>query len=233
MTTPTHRARRSVLLALAPGLLACACTGAPIGHPGALASSASRRPGPTPSPSHIRQYLPHATPSIVPAPGATTRGAPPAAPVLPVAAGPGSCLASDLHLSIGRASDAAGSTYYPLDLTNVGSAACTLYGYPGVSFVTEPNGAVIGGTAVRDPAFPKVPVTLDPGATAHASLQVAVARNYPESVCKPVLAHWLAVYPPGSYAPLYLAFTAATCTGHIPSGSTLGIYVVRPGATGP
>jgi hypothetical protein len=72
-----------------------------------------------------------------------------------------------------------------------------------------------------------------PGVTVHASLQVAIAQNYPASICDPVTAHWLQVFPPASYVPIYVSFTAQTCTGTIPSGSTLGIYVVRPGATGP
>jgi hypothetical protein len=108
-----------------------------------------------------------------------------------------------------------------------------LYGYPGVAFVSAPGGKEIGGPAVRNPTFPKQLVTRAPGATAHASLQVVIAANYPASLCKPVTAHWLRVFPPSEYAALDVAFTAQTCTGKIPSGSTLGIYVVRPGTTGP
>ncbi len=240
MRTPSRSACRAVLLALGLlvlGPVASACAHAPTGHPRALASSAGKLPGSGPTPSHIRQYLPHSSPPVVPAtPTPAPSAAPPGQPVVPgqpVASGPGPCLASDLHVSIGRPADAAGSSYYPIDFANVGTVACTMYGYPGVSFVTGPDGAVIGGAAVRDPAFPKELVTLGPGVTAHASLQVVVAQNYPVPTCKPATAHWLAIYPPASYVPLYLAFTATTCTGDIPAGSTLGIYVVRPGATGP
>jgi hypothetical protein len=112
-----------------------------------------------------------------------------------------------------------------------------MYGYPGVAFVTKAGGAEAGGTVLGKPAFrnaafaPKL-VILAPGATAHADLQVQAAQNYPAATCKPVSGHWLQVYPPGSKAAEYVRFAAVTCRGKIPSGSTLGIYVVLPGATG-
>ena len=36
-------------------------------------------------------------------------------------------------VDVGQGSAAAGTTFYPLDFTNTGSRACTLFGYPGVS----------------------------------------------------------------------------------------------------
>jgi len=156
----------------------------------------------------------------------------------PAAATPSACAASDLKVTVGHGNAAAGSIYYPLDFTNTSGATCTMYGYPGVAFVTKAGGTAAGGSilgapAVRNPALAAELVTLAAGATAHASLQVQVAQSYPVATCKPVTGHWLQVYPPGSYAALYLRFTAVTCAGKIPSGSTLGIYVVRSGATGP
>ena len=204
------------------------------GHPGALSSSASRLSA-SASP-HVRQYLPH-TPqprahSSGPAAGPTT--APAAGPVTePAAAGPAACPADALRITIGMANGAAGSIYYPIDFTNTGGLTCTLYGYPGVAFATAAGGSVVGAPAVRNPTFARQLVTLGPGGTAHASLQVQVAQSYPVSICKPVTAHWLQVFPPASYVAQYIPFTAVTCTGHIPSGSTLGIYVIRPGVTGP
>jgi len=156
----------------------------------------------------------------------------------PAAATQSACAASDLTVKVGQGDGAAGSIYYPLDFTNTSGATCTMYGYPGVAFVTRAGGTAAGGSilgapAVRNPAFTAKLVTLASGATAHASLQVQAAQSYPVATCKPVTGHWLQVYPPGSYGALYVRFTAVTCAGKIPSGSTLGIYVVRPGATGP
>jgi hypothetical protein len=150
-----------------------------------------------------------------------------------VAAGPAACAAADLRVSVGGADGTAGSFYYPVVFTNASPVTCTLYGYPGVALVTRPGGSVVGAPAVRDPTFPKEVVQLAPGAAAHASLQVVIAANYPAAQCKPATAHWLQVYPPGQYAARYVAFTAQTCTARVGDGSTLGIYVVRPGATGP
>jgi hypothetical protein len=220
----------------AAGLLAAGCSTA--GHPSALGESASRlSSGPSP---HIRQYLPHTTPATALTPGSRPPGPSPApaagstgAATEPAAAGPAACPASSLRVTVGPPDGAAGSIYYPLDFTNVSPATCTLYGYPGVSFAASAGGAAVGRPAVRNPAFPAALLTLTSGATAHASVQVQVAQSYPASLCKPVTAHWLRVYPPASYVPVYVGFTAVTCTGHIPSGSTLGIYVVRPGVTGP
>jgi hypothetical protein len=215
--------------------LLTACSG-PGRHPSGHGGSSTRV---QPSPSHVAQFLPPSSPAAVPTtaprtatPAVSQPGTRVSAPP-PVAAGPGPCATGDLRLAVGPADGAAGSIYYPLRLTNVSAATCTLYGYPGAALVTAPSGSVIGGPAIRNPAVPSELVTLAPGATAHASLQVAVAANYPTRVCRPATAHWLQVFPPGQYAALYLAFTAQTCTGNIPSGSTLGIFVVRPGATGP
>jgi hypothetical protein len=146
---------------------------------------------------------------------------------------PPPCTSTALQVSVGGANGAAGSIYYALDFTNASASSCVLYGYPGVSFVASPGGGQLGGEAVRNATFTPAAVTLAPGAVAHASVQVVVAQNYPARTCKPVTAHWLRVYPPGQYDPLYASLTAATCTGSVPGGSTLGIYVVRPGANGP
>ena len=154
-------------------------------------------------------------------------------PAQPAAAGPHACGTGMLRVSVGPANGAAGSSYYPVLFTNISAAPCTLYGYPGVALVTRPGGGLVGAPAVRNPTFPGQVVTLAPGAVAHASLQVAVAANYPAAQCRPVTARWLQVYPPGQYGARYVAFTAQTCTGRVGDGSTLGIYVVRPGATGP
>jgi hypothetical protein len=226
---------------LAAGVLT-ACSG-PAGHPRAASESAGRL-----RPTHLPQFLPPSSPAAVStppeaSPAPTSAGLPPvpaspapsaaAAPPPPLTAGPGPCGTGGLRLSVGPADGAAGSVYYPLLFTNVSGATCTLYGYPGAALAARDGGGAVGSAAIRNPAFAGELVTLAPGAVAHTSLQVAEAANYPVAVCKPVTAHWLQVFPPGQYTALYVSFTAKTCTGPVPSGSTLGIYVVRPGATGP
>jgi hypothetical protein len=126
---------------------------------------------------------------------------------------------------------AAGSTYVPIDFTNTTGSACTLFGYPGVSFVTSPSGSQIGRPATRNPAAPATLVTLAPGGTAHSTVQVADAGNYSASACSPVTAHWLKIFPPNQTAALYASYTVQACSAKLPHklGSQLSVYVVRPG----
>lgn len=160
--------------------------------------------------------LPVASPSPVSTPSAQATG----------------CASAALKVvvNVSQAGGAAGSVYYPINFTNTGGSACTLYGYPGVSFVSGRGGQQIGRPASRNPAGPPVMVTLGAGKTAHATVQVAEAGNYPQSTCKPVTVHWLKVYPPNQYAPVYAHFTAQACSATLHGGTQLSIYAMRPGA---
>jgi hypothetical protein len=212
----------------AAGLLASGCAAA-------ATSSGATGSGATSSGAAGSGTSSGATGSGATGSGATGSGAQAAAhgdsagPAPPAGSAP--CQASALKLSTGTGSGAAGSTYYPLDFTNVSRSACTLDGYPGASFVTGPGGTEIGSPAFRDSAVTSRPVTLPPGGTAHAVLQVQLAQNYPAAICKPASAHWLQVFAPGSTVALNLRFSAVTCTGKVPSGGTIGIGAVQPGAT--
>src|SRR5215475_10768862 len=87
-----------------------------------------------------------------PATSAPAASADPAASTVPAAStGPGTCPPSALHVSLGDSEGAAGTFYRVIVLTNTSGSACTLYGYPGVSFVTRPGGSVIGAPARRNP----------------------------------------------------------------------------------
>jgi hypothetical protein len=161
-------------------------------------------------------------------------GAPPATVHSPTplstASGPGPCSAAALHVSVSPSQGvAAGSSYYPIVFTNVSAASCTLYGYPGVSFVTGTGGSQIGIPANENPAHPRQLITLTPGQASHAELQVVDAQNYPPAECGMVTAHWLRVYPPNQTAPLYTGFTAQACTK---ARTILTVETVQPGTSG-
>jgi hypothetical protein len=145
------------------------------------------------------------------------------------------CAASALKAAVNTAKPgaAAGSIYYPLDLTNISGSTCTVFGYPGVSFVTGPSGTLIGRAATRNPVKPATTVTLAPGQVAHATLQVAQAGNYDPAQCKPVTAHWLRIFPPDQTAPLFVSFTTKACSARLPHsvGSQLAVSVFQPGAS--
>ncbi|HEY4826750.1 MAG TPA: DUF4232 domain-containing protein [Solirubrobacteraceae bacterium] len=78
---------------------------------------------------------------------------------------------TQVWLGLGLGGGTAGSTYYPLEFSNVGHRACTLDGYPGVS-AQGSGGGQIGPAATRNTGSHGT-VTLAPGATAHAILRVA------------------------------------------------------------
>jgi hypothetical protein len=212
MTTASRRSAIAVGVACAAVLLA-ACGGS--NQPGATATTTVTATA-SASPS---------APATTPAGGGTTT------PTTP-AGGP-SCATSALHATIGLGNGAAGSTYLPITFTNTSGTSCTLYGYPGVSFVSDPSGGPqIGAAATRNPQTPSQVVTLAAGATAHATLQLVTAQNFPPSKCKITTAHWLRVYPPGETAPIYLKFKAQVCGGGPHAHGVLSIQAVQSGSSG-
>lgn len=126
----------------------------------------------------------------------------------------GQCATSDLSGSIGAGGGgAAGSVEVTLVLTNNGSAACSLQGWPGVSFVGDGNGTQLGNPAAFDRSTPHATVVLQPGGTAQAPLKIVQAMNYPEADCKPQKADGFRVYPPGSTESLFVKDdTVTACT---------------------
>jgi hypothetical protein len=177
---------------------------------------------------------PSASPAITATPIVSPGTARPASSPTPTPAQAGAapaCATAALKVTVpaGAGGAAAGSSYYPIRFANVSGASCTLYGYPGVSFVTAQGRRQIGPAATRNPAAARPLVTLSPGQTVHAQLQVVNAENYPPSGCGLVTAHWLKIYPPNQTAPAYVGFTAQACSKpeHI-----LSVQTVQPGAAG-
>jgi hypothetical protein len=86
----------------------------------------------------------------------------------------------------------AGTIYYELEFSNVGSSVCTLRGYPDVWAISR-TGVEIGKTASHRGS--PTTVTLEPGATAHAILGVVDSG----ALCgrQGVTAAGLVVVPPG------------------------------------
>jgi hypothetical protein len=127
-------------------------------------------------------------------------------------------------LALGEGGAAAGSTYRPLELTNISHHACSLSGFPGVSAV---RGRRLGSPAGRDRTHPPRTVMLTPGHTAHAILRIVNVANYPASRCGPVEAAGLRVYPPNqrAAAEIPFSFRACSCSGPI----YLSIRAVEPG----
>jgi hypothetical protein len=146
----------------------------------------------------------------------------------PAAAGPASCATKDLRAKLVNAQGAAGSVYQNIDFTNVGSTACSLYGYPGVSLGKGMPFKQIGAAAQRSTTAAPTVVTLSPGQTANALLRVTQALNYPRAKCAPTKTTALQIYPPNQTTALYLTYAATGCTST--SVNLLTIGVVQAGA---
>jgi hypothetical protein len=201
-------------LAGSAGLLAGCGTSTPAASSGS-SPSASATTTPSTSPTGAD------TPTASPTTGASSQ------PATSTAA----CATSALHVVVpsGSGNAAAGSAYYPIQFSNTSGSACTLYGYPGVSFVTAAGGSQIGAAATRNSTLPAKVISLSPGQTVHATLQVVDALNYPSGGCGLVTAHWLKIYPPNQTAPTYVSFTAQTCSK---PKTVLSVQTVQTGSSG-
>jgi Protein of unknown function (DUF4232) len=153
------------------------------------------------------------------------------APKAPAAGGSGTemtqqCATSELEvwLGVGEGAGAAGSTYYPLELTNISSRRCRLFGFPGVSAIA---GHQLGSPAQRNRAHHTYHVTLLPGATAHTVLQISDVGNFSPGACKPAEASGLRVYPPGQFAAAEVPFGFRACSSKAPI--FLSVEPIQPG----
>jgi hypothetical protein len=209
---------RAGRLALTIAALTCAvlaCAGAVTG----CASSGSSQPGGSGS-----------TTAASPATQGTTPGSsntPAVAAPSSTPAGPPACPTSSLQVKQGVGQGYAGGVYVVIDFTNTGASTCTLFGYPGVSLVKGPPYTQIGLAAKRSTTTPKKLVTLAPGATANALLQIVDALNYPSASCGPTQATALKIYPPNQTEPVYLPNTSSGCAKPV---QIMYIGAVRPGS---
>ena len=157
--------------------------------------------------------------ATAPAPGSPSA-------VTPSPSGPQPCATRDLKLTVGAASGAAGTIFYPLDFTNTSGSACTMFGYPGVAFVSSPGGNQIGAPANRRVAAAPTVITVASGATAHATLAVSdvlIGNN-----CKhQQQVNWVQVYPPDQFSALSAPLSRQGCADK--SLVTMGVTIVTSG----
>lgn len=170
---------------------------------------------------------PTASPSTSPASSAAST-APATAPASPGVAANPACANGSLQVKLGAGQGYAGGVDETIAFTNISGAPCTLYGYPGVSLVSSPQGQ-IGLAAERDNTTPVTLITLAPGATGDAGLRIADALNYPTATCGPAKATDLRVYPPGQTAAVYLPDSSEGCAQPV---QVLFVGAVQPGSGG-
>jgi hypothetical protein len=124
------------------------------------------------------------------------------------------CSASDLGvwLAVDQGNGTAGTSYYPLEFTNLSHHTCYLYGYPGVSALAR-NGNQLGSPADWGSLRGAHVVNLVPGATAHTLLGYHDVVVSPEPSCHQVnSAVELRVYPPGQRSATDAAFSFPVCS---------------------
>ena len=185
--------------------------------------SSSASPSATPTTTKTVTATPSASAASS---GANTNPSSPAGPVTSAV----SCTTSSLKVKQGLAQGYAGGVYEVIDFTNTSNSPCSLYGYPGVSLVTGPPYTQVGLAAKRSTTSAKVKlITLAPGATANALLQIVDALNYPSATCGPTKATALKVYPPNQTAPVYLPNTSTACSKSV---QTMNIGPVQAGSGG-
>jgi hypothetical protein len=216
LISSAHRRAAAAALASTCGLIAVcaflAACGSLAGQGTAPAQSVTSNPGSASAGST-------STPAT--AATGTAVSSTPAAP-----AGAPGCLASGLQAQLGASQGTAGTIYQVIVLTNTSASSCTLYGYPGVSFVNGQGGSQVGAPATKNPAVKAAQLTLAPGGKANALLAVHDAGAYPD--CRLTSVDWLRIYPPGDFGSLYVQYKAQTCANR--AKSILTVTAVGPGA---
>jgi hypothetical protein len=96
-------------------------------------------------------------------------------------------------VSIGSPNGSAGASHYGITFKNTGAAPCTLYGFPGVSFL-DSTGHQIGDPAQRQGGTAAT-VTVVAGGSAYASIAVTDPGIPPCSGS--AAAAQVRIYPPG------------------------------------
>lgn len=142
------------------------------------------------------------------------------------------CATSQLSVWYGEPGGAAaGSSYIPLEFSNVGTTDCALYGFPGVSGVGA-GGAQLGTPASWNHVIAPRTVVLAPNGTSHVVLRIVDVANYPSANCKPAKAYGLRVYPPNQKASLVVPFAFEACAKSGPVYLSVDPVNAGPGIPG-
>lgn len=186
----------SLVVAGALLLLTAGCSSHDVADP----SAGSGRPSPSST-----------APTSTTAPASTgpSASATPTPTSSPSASSAPTCTTADLRVTVRPDPNgaAAGSTFDDVLLRNTGGTTCLMTGWPGVSFVTGSQGRQVGAPAARQ-GTPAV-VSLAPGASAEALLQVAEAGNFAPCTTTPV--RGLRVYPPNQRDAVFVPLPTKAC----------------------
>lgn len=200
---------RSIGSALAVGVLAVGVLSAACGTPNSTNSAATTSPPTTVS-------------------GSTTAGSAPSA--TPKATGPAKCTTAGLKVTAGGGDAGAGHAFIPIVFTNTSGQACTITGYPGVSFVTGDNGKQVGDPATRVPGGGGT-ITLAPGEAASAAVSRTNIGVYDPAQCAATDVRGLRIYPPDNTDAAFVPLAGQACSKTIPNQTPLTVKAVVAGAS--
>ncbi|WP_331741791.1 DUF4232 domain-containing protein [Kitasatospora sp. NBC_00039] len=205
----------AVLGAVVLGMAGCSGNS---GHPSGTGGSAT-----APSSSGPATVTPPSTGPSTTVPPSTV---PPSTAPAP-ATGLHDCATSQLAVVQTDVSVGAGQYYSTLAFTNTSDTACSLTGYPGVSYVGE-NGVQSGNPADRSPGTVTT-VTLQPHGTAGAVLHDANGTGgYDPAECRLSPAEGLRIYPPNQTAALFLPWRTEHCLGPTVNSLMIGPVQQNP-----
>ena len=176
-----------------------------------------------------------ASSTVAPSPGSAATGASPPVAVPtpgspPATGGSGvpSCATSQLTISVGGGSGgAAGSLITAVLLTNRSATACTVNGYPGVSYVAGADGHQVGSSAQR--AGTPAVVTMAPGAQAHATLRIVSYQALDRATCQPTATTGYRIYPPNQTDAAFVRQEGTSCAATTPVATLLTVSPVQLG----
>ena len=220
---------RSAVLTGTAGLVMVVAATAVAGCGSQAASSLSSSPSATSGSSGSNGVAASSSSASASAPAPTGHASSAAVnPNAAAAGGPPGCATRDLKATVGVAQGAAGSVYQVIDFTNIGTASCSLYGYPGIALAGGSPVTQIGMAASRSPQAGPALVTLKPGDVANTLLRITQAQNYPTSKCSPMASTYLQIYPPNQTTPIYLGYKSTGCSAT--GVNLLTVSVVQSGA---
>jgi hypothetical protein len=134
--------------------------------------------------------------------------------------GPVACSSSNLQLSLGQVSNAAGTSYFDAILTNTSGSTCTLNGYPVVQ-LGDGQGNPIGSAASNDTNATPSTVTLASNQTAHTVVGVPNPGFFSPSQCS-ASSTYILVTLPGNTVALKAAYSNQSCPNFSVTAITSG-----------
>lgn len=191
----------------------------------ALAACGSNDPSPDPVAGPISAAPASGEPAAVSSTGSSPAASATASPrTESTSAGTPRCHTADLKLTVTAdpGGGAAGRHGEFLTFANASSHPCTLYGFPGVSFVAGDQGTQVGDAFTRG-GDAKQKITLTAGAKARATIVLVTPENFDAADCKPVQARGYRVYPPDETASIFVSRPQKAC-----SAKGTGVGEVEP-----